>query len=144
MLDDHVRDRIIYRNIVFDDFHKLWTQETGIHISMPKVQEISQWKILHEYWVAAGRLDEETVLEMWRSMEIVYNPSVTLKEAIIVCRQGQVSIHSAPRSKAAGPSWDEARSASQVEGERHAVQSKAPLTSAPQYGPMMPGSRGDG
>ena len=46
---DHVRDRIIYKNIVFDDFHKLWTVETGIQISVPKVQEISQWKILHEY-----------------------------------------------------------------------------------------------
>ena len=91
---------------------------------------------VHGHWIDNGRLDEDTVEDMWRSMETIHRPSATMKEAIIICRQGQVTIHSTSRSKAAGRSWDEGCRAPQ------GGQPKAPPTLPPHYG-IRPGSSGD-
>ena len=100
-----LRDRIIYKKVVFEEFHKKWTIETGIQISMPQIQELSQYMALHGHWIDTGRLDEDDVHEMWNLLETVYRPSPTMKEAIIICRQGQVTVQAATRSKAPPSTW---------------------------------------
>ena len=61
---------------------------------------------------------------VWNSLEVVANPSMTQKEIIVVCRNGQTSMHSAPRTKAA--------------------PSRAPPTTTPFYGQHdAPGRSGD-
>ena len=37
---------------------------------------------------------------MWNALDVVENPSITQREILVVCRDGQTSMHSATRSKA--------------------------------------------
>ena len=99
-LPEHRRGHVIYKKVVFEDFHKLWTLERGQAISMPAIQEVGQYTSLRSHFIDAGRLSTETVRDMWNALDVVENPSLTQKEILIVCRNGQTSMHSTTRSKA--------------------------------------------
>lgn len=89
------RRQLIYKRVIFDEFHRLHTVEKK-KIIWPGVQEFSQWKELHREYVITGRLSEETVKDMWDGLEVVENPTPLQKEISIVCNRVEVTMYTEP------------------------------------------------